>query len=76
MFDSGEKLEAYAAAAIPVYWLVNLPGSSIDFYSRPVGATQKEPARYLDVHRYRSEDEATVILDGREVARIAVSDVL
>ena len=75
-FDSGEKLEVYAAAAIPVNWVVNLPGGSIDVYTRPVGATQMERARYLDVRPYRLDDEVPVTLDGREVGKIAVRDVL
>ncbi len=74
--DAGDKREKYAAAAIPVYWIVNLINESIDVYSDPVGVTQTEPARYRELSRYRNGDEVPVVLDGRAVGRIAVSEVI
>ena len=74
--DAGSKLKNYAAAAIPIYWIVNLIEESIDVYSDPVGATQTEPACYRELSRYREGEAAPVILDGLEVGRVAVRDVL
>lgn len=34
-YDAGEYLAAYARAAIPLYWIVNLPARRIEVYSDP-----------------------------------------
>lgn len=68
--DSGEVLEAYAREAIPVYWLVNIPGRRIEVYSSPAGS------RYGEHRNYGPGEEVPVVLDGREVGRIAVDDIL
>ena len=73
-----EKLSAYAAAGIPVYWIVNLtggtpPGSGlVEVYSDPDQATGRYRSR-VDLH---PGDEVSVVIDGREVGRIAVTDLL
>ena len=72
--DQGEVLETYAAEAIPVYWLVNLPHRRIEVYTDPTGPADR-PA-YRDHRSYGPEDTVPVVLDGREVGRIAVRDVL
>lgn len=72
--DRGEALESYAAAGIPVYWIVNLRANALEVYTEPTG-----PA---DLPRYRTTvvlgpaDEVAVILDGLEVARLVVRDIL
>ena len=35
--DLGEKAEAYARAAIPEYWVVNIPGQCIVVHLEPAG---------------------------------------
>jgi Uma2 family endonuclease len=72
--DTGEMLRAYAAAAIPVYWVVNLPGRRIDVYTRPSGPAATPT--YEDRQSYGPDNEVPVVLDGREVGRVAVRDVL
>lgn len=68
--DSGEVLETYARNAIPCYWIVNLPDRRIEVYSKPEGAS-------FTVKEFFGPDDAVpVILDGREVGRVAVRDVL
>ena len=73
-----EKLSAYAAAGIPVYWIVNLaggnpPGSGvIEVYSDPDQAT----GRYLSRADLYPNDEVSVVIGGQEVGRIAVADLL
>lgn len=72
--DSGDVLETYAREAIPVYWIVNLPGRRIEVHSRPSGPAN--PPRYAEHHSYGPGEEVPVIIDGREVGRIAVDRVL
>ncbi len=73
-FDEGEKRERYAAAAIPVYWVVNLRERCINVYTQPE-ATAEGP-RYAGHQCFGPDDEVPVILDGREVGRIPVREVL
>jgi len=72
--DSGEVMEAYARGAIPVYWIVNIPRRRIEVYSRPTGPADR--STYLERREFGLGDEIPVVLDGREVGRIAASDVL
>ncbi len=73
-FDSGEKLGIYAAASIPVYWIVNIPNNRIDVYTGPTGPT--ETPTYTEHRSYGPGEAVPVVLDGREVGRIAAGDVL
>ena len=69
-FDSGAKLRAYATNGIPIYWLVNIPKQQIEVHSSPAGAAYRE-------HRSFGPGELVpVVLDEREVGRIAVDDIL
>jgi Uma2 family endonuclease len=72
--DSGEVLQTYAREAIPVYWIVNLPKGRIEVYTEPSGPA--DVSSYGSQRHYGPDDEVPVVLDGREVARIAVRDVL
>jgi Uma2 family endonuclease len=74
--DSGDVLQAFAEAAIPVYWVVNIPAGTIDVYSTPSGPCESGIPHYADCHRFGPDDEVPLVLDGREVGRIAVKDVL
>jgi len=68
--DSRVVLRSYAAAGIPIYWIVNLPDRRIEVFSVPGGSEYRE-------HRvYGPDDEVPLTLDGLEVGRIAVRDVL
>jgi len=72
--DTGEMLRAYAAAAIPVYWVVNLPGRRADVYTGPSGPTHAPG--YAARQSYHPGAAVPVVLDGREVGMVAVDDVL
>jgi Uma2 family endonuclease len=68
-----EKMSAYARAGIPVYWIINLtrkPGL-VEVYSRPT-----RTRGYRDHEDYKARDQVPVVIDGREVGRIAVADLL
>lgn len=68
------KAGIYARARIPVYWIVNLVDFQIEVYTDPTGP-DAEP-RYRERKDYRMGDHVPVVIDGREVGRIAVADLL
>jgi Uma2 family endonuclease len=72
--DARATLAAYAAASIPVHWLVNLPESRIEVHTDPTGPAEAPTYRTRLV--FGPDDEVPVVLDGREVGRVAVRDVL
>ena len=72
--DTGEMLREYARGGIAIYWVVNIPNQRIDVYSRPAGPAERP--RFESCQSFGPEDEVPVILDGREVGKIAVKDVL
>jgi Uma2 family endonuclease len=50
-FDRGDKLEVYAEAGIPEYWIVNLIDDEIEVYRKASGRTYQEQSTY------RGDDE-------------------
>jgi Uma2 family endonuclease len=71
--DQGIKKWIYASARIPVYWIVNLIERRVEVYSQPTGTG--EEATYSQRQDYGPDQEVPFILDGREIARIAVRDL-
>ncbi len=72
--DQGFKKVIYAKAAIPVYWIVNLIDRRVETYSDPTGAVEEPDYR---VHRdFGEADHVPVVIEGREVGKILVRDVL
>ena len=67
-------LALYARAGIPAAWLVNLKDRIIEVHTGPTGASS--PSGYRDVLVYGEGDEVPVMIDGREVGRIAAREVL
>jgi hypothetical protein len=72
--DRGEKLRMYAEAKLPVYWIVNLVDNQIEVYTLPFGPAAKPS--YGHRQDFSPNDEVPVVIDGREVGRIRVSDIL
>ena len=73
--DRGEKWRAYAAARIPIYWIVNLDKLQVEVYNDPIGRGKK--ASYRQATMFGIEGEAApVVIDGQEIGRIAVKDIL
>jgi Uma2 family endonuclease len=72
--DQGFKKAIYARAAIPVYWIVNLMDRRVEAYSDPTGAV--EQPNYRLRRDFGEADDVPVVIDGCEVARIPVRDVL
>lgn len=72
--DLGLKQRAYARDGIPFYWLANLVDDRFEVYSDPTGPSAT-PGYRSCVH-YSRGDALPVVIAGREVARLAVSDLL
>ena len=64
----------YAAASIPYYWVVNIPDHRLEHFSDPTG-----PGPAADYRKHDSfgpDESIPLVINGREVARIAVRDLL
>jgi Uma2 family endonuclease len=68
--DRGEKLIAYAKGRIPFYWIVNLVDDQVEVYSDPT------PDGYKNRLYLKRGDEIPVVIDGKDVGRIPVIEVL
>lgn len=68
--DRGLKKRTYAAAGIPIYWIVNLAKQQIEVYADPSGTD------YLQQQDYDRAAEAPVVIDGKEIGRLAVKEIL
>jgi Uma2 family endonuclease len=68
--DQGEKLTAYAQGNIPVYWIVNLVDGHVEVYTGP------GPAGYRSRQDFKPGQTVPIIIDGHEIGRIAVADIL
>ena len=73
-FDRGIKWRRYADVGVPTYWIVNLGKRQIEVYSRPKGKGSK--ARYAKIDLYGENDLIPVIINGQEVGRLDVGELL
>jgi Uma2 family endonuclease len=61
----------YGAAGIPVYWIINLRDGQVEVYTDP------DPAGgYRSRVDFRPGQDVPVVIDGREVGRIPVTQLL
>jgi Uma2 family endonuclease len=72
--DRVTKARIYARASISDYWIVNLVNRQVEVYSDP-DAFAPEPS-YARRTDFFPGDSIPFILDGREVARLRVTDLL
>jgi len=70
IFDRTQKLTTYAGGGIPVYWIVNLVDRQVEVYTEPA------ESGYGMEQIYKPGQDVPVVLDGTEVGRIPVSDIL
>jgi Uma2 family endonuclease len=70
--DREWKGPIYARARIPVYWVVNLPGMTLEVYTQPRAG--KAPT-YRQRQDYDPHETVPVVIAGREVARIPVREL-
>ncbi|MDZ4769681.1 MAG: Uma2 family endonuclease, partial [Chloroflexota bacterium] len=73
--DRGDKLDLYARAGIPVYWIVNLNRNEIEVYSQPATNTDAT-GRYQTRTVYAAADTIPFTLDGVTIAQIPAADLL
>jgi Uma2 family endonuclease len=71
--DRSEKNVMYARARIALYWIVNLVHAQVEVYTEPRGGRS---AGYRSRRDYRIGEDVPVVVDGREVGRVAVRDLL
>ena len=72
--DRGMKKRIYARAAVPVYWIVNLPDRCIEVYTNPTGPAEKPDYRHQQI--YGANDVVPILLDGAEIGQLEVKAVL
>jgi Uma2 family endonuclease len=68
------KQRIYAAAGIPVYWIVNLLDNQLEVYTAPSGSVQQPD--YRQCQHYGLSDTVLVVIDGVEAGPIAVRELL
>ncbi|MDR3621855.1 MAG: Uma2 family endonuclease [Paludisphaera borealis] len=72
--DYHDKLSLYAEAGAPAYWIVDLEARAIIVHTEP---TSHGPRGVFErVEAFADDASVPVVLDGRELGRIAVKDVL
>jgi len=72
--DHTTRKRIYARANIPIYWIVNLVDRQIEVYTEPTGPTEQPD--YRQRRDYGPNDAVPVVIDGREVGQIPVSELL
>jgi Uma2 family endonuclease len=68
--DRSDMAKIYARAKIPVYWIVNLLNRQVEVYMRPCDEG------YESRQEFASDQEVPVTIEGHEVGRILVSDLI
>jgi hypothetical protein len=66
----GPKLSNHAKAGIPVYWIINLVDNQVEVSSQP------GPDGYPSHVVFKPGQDVPVVIDGVEVGRSAVPDIL
>lgn len=72
--DKGWKKRVYAQVAIPQYWIINLVDAAIEVFSDPSGSTKSPDYRTHQV--FSEKQRVPVLLNGKKIGSILVSDVL
>ena len=71
--DRGMLLR-YAHANVPTTWLIDLNTRVVEVHTDPTGPAKRP--RYRKVARFADNETVPVVLDGLEVGRVAVRDLL
>ena len=70
--DQTEMVRVYGGGGIPVYWIVNLRDGCVEVYTDP----NPVAGQYGNRVDYQPGQDVPVIVDGLEVGRVAVADLL
>ncbi|HEY2155381.1 MAG TPA: Uma2 family endonuclease [Isosphaeraceae bacterium] len=73
-YDRSVKRRIYARAGVSTYWIVNLVDRQVEVHTEPSGPAQSPG--YARREAFGPDAEIPVVLDGHEVGRVAVRDVL
>ncbi|MGE3821624.1 MAG: Uma2 family endonuclease [Isosphaeraceae bacterium] len=71
--DLGRVRDAYAAAGVPVYWVVNLRGRRIETHAEPTGG---DDSSYGLTRSHGPDETIPLVLDGHPIAELAVASLL
>lgn len=71
--DRFEKWRTYAGAGVPIFWILDLNRGRLEVHHDPKGTG--EQAHYAVTRLFDRDDEAPLILDGREVARLSAKEI-
>ena len=72
--DRGIKKRIYARAGVPVYWIVNLVDAQVEVYTQPTGPVENPD--YAPMQVFKRGDAVPVVLHGKEIRKIDVSQIL
>lgn len=72
--DRTWKKRVYGAAGIPCYWVVNLIDDCVEVFTQPTRLI--ENSGYTATAQFLSGDEIPVVIDGKEIGRIAAAAIL
>lgn len=72
--DRGIKLRSYARAKLPIYWIVDLIGETVEVYTGP--DSQSSPPRYQQPQIYDRHASVPLEIGGRLIANIPVASIL
>ena len=71
-FDREAKGSVYAAAEIPVYWVVNIPDRVIEVYDRP----NRDERRYERMTAFREGDTVHLPMGSGQSLAVTVAELL
>ncbi len=72
--DRADRWRIYATARIPAYWIVHMAEHRVEVYRDPIGRAQS--ANYQMAETFGPEDHVPIVIDGRELGRVAIKDIL
>jgi Uma2 family endonuclease len=72
--DRTWKWRRYAASGVPVYGILDLNASKLHLFTSPAGRGRS--ARYEAEATCGADDQVPVVVDGREITRFRLGDVL
>ena len=71
--EDRQMADIYGAAGIPVYWIVNLRARQVEVYTL---VKRRGAVRYGKPRIFKAGQSVPVVIEGKEVGRIAVVDIL
>ena len=72
--DRADKGRVYAAAGIPIYWILNVEERQVEIYTDPAGAGSA--ARYDTLEIIAIDDVVPLVIGGQKVADVPARELL